>query len=65
MASRFTDAVDIDGKSYQFQLLSLKDAMAVESKVAALVAGVMGKGERDHDLLYYWLIVTGKRLAIR
>lgn len=52
MASQFTETVDIDGKGYQFQLLSLSDALQVESKVAALVAGMMGKGERDHSLLF-------------
>lgn len=52
MASDFTETQTIDGKSYQFQLLSLSDALEVESKVAALVAGMMGKGERDHALLF-------------
>jgi hypothetical protein len=49
--SSFTETETIDGKAYQFQLLSLDDALQVESKVAALVAGMMGKGERDHTLL--------------
>ena len=52
MASEFTATETVDGKVYQFQLLSLADALEVESQVASLVAGIMGKGERDHKLLY-------------
>lgn len=52
MASDFTVTERIDGKEYQYQLMSLSDALEVESQVAAIVAGVMGKGERDHKLLY-------------
>lgn len=51
MPSAFTENETIDGKVYQFQLLNLDDALQVESRVAALVAGMMGKGERDHTLL--------------
>ena len=51
MPSDFTESKTIDGKSYQFQLLSLDDALEVESMVAGLVAGMMGKGERDYSLL--------------
>ena len=52
MASEFSETVEIDGKSYQFQLLSLADAMDVESRVASLIAQTMGKGEKDHGLLF-------------
>ena len=52
MASDFSETVTIDGKSYQFQLLSLADAMDTESRVASLVAQIMGKGEKDHGLLF-------------
>ena len=52
MGSDFVVKEKIDGREYQFQLLSLSDALEVESQVAAVVAGVMGKGERDHKLLY-------------
>lgn len=52
MTSDFTVTEKIDGREYQYQLLSLSDALEVESQVAAIVAGVMGKGERDHKLLY-------------
>jgi hypothetical protein len=52
MASDFTDKTTIDGKEYQFELLSLADALEVESKVASLIAQTMGKGEKDHKLLY-------------
>ena len=52
MTSKFTSTEKIDGKEYQFQLLSLSEAMEVESQVIDLVASVMGKGERDHSLLY-------------
>lgn len=60
MPSDFNVTEKIDGREYQFQLLSLSDAMEVESQVAALVAGVMGKGERDHKLLY----TVGKKVCI-
>lgn len=52
MGSEFAETIEIDGKSYQFQLLSLADAMDVESRVASLIAQTMGKGEKDHGLLY-------------
>jgi len=52
VASDFTVTEKIDGREYQYQLLSLSDALEVESQVAAIVAGIMGKGERDHKLLY-------------
>ena len=60
MPSEFTDTSNIDGKDYQFQLLSLSDALEVESQVAALVAGMMGKGERDHGLLF----TIGKKVCV-
>jgi len=52
VASEFSETVEVDGKSYQFQLLSLADAMDVESRVASLIAQTMGKGEKDHGLLF-------------
>jgi hypothetical protein len=52
VTSKFTESAEIDGKEYQFELLDLKDALHVESQVAAIVAQVMGKGEKDHTLLY-------------
>lgn len=52
MASDFSETVVVEGKSYQFQLLSLADAMDVESRVASLIAQTMGKGEKDHGLLF-------------
>lgn len=52
MASDFTAKAIVDGKEYQFELLSLADALEVESKVASLIAQTMGKGEKDHKLLY-------------
>jgi hypothetical protein len=60
VASEFTETSTIDGKDYQFQLLSLSDALEVESQVAALVAGMMGKGERDHALLFS----IGKKVCV-
>lgn len=50
--ANFTETAEIDGKEYQFELLDLRDALHVESQVAAIVAQVMGKGEKDHTLLY-------------
>ena len=52
MSSDFTSTAKIDGKEYQFELLSLEDALEVESKVASLIAQTMGKGEKDHKLLF-------------
>ena len=52
MASEFSKAVELEGKSYQFQLLDLAEALDVESRVASLVAQTMGKGEKDHSLLF-------------
>lgn len=52
MASQFTETKTIDGKDYQFQLLSLGDAINVTNKIGGVVAGLMGKGERDDDLIY-------------
>jgi len=52
VTNKSIETVEVDGKEYQFELLDLKDALEVESKVASLVAQVMGKGEKDHNLLY-------------
>ena len=52
MSSDFTAKAEIDGKEYQFELLELVDAIEIESKAAALIAQTMGKGEKDHSLLY-------------
>lgn len=60
MSSDFTETVKIDGKEYQFELLELSDALQVESQVASLIAQTMGKGEKDHSLLYN----IGKKVCV-
>ncbi|MAO24260.1 MAG: hypothetical protein Unbinned3818contig1000_52 [Prokaryotic dsDNA virus sp.] len=50
--SDFTSTVTIDKKEYQFELLDLEDAIEIESKIVALIAQTMGKGEKDHKLLF-------------
>lgn len=51
---------EIEGKVYDFQLLKLRQAMAVQSKVARLIAQTMGKGDADDDLFY----TIGERLCV-
>jgi hypothetical protein len=52
MASDLNETVKIDGVEYNFQLLSLKDALKIEAQVIGLISAVMGKAEVDYDILY-------------
>lgn len=50
--AKLNEEVTIDGAVYDFQLLNLKDAMRIESKVIGLIGSVMGKTVVDDDALY-------------
>ena len=52
MASNFDEKVEIDGAEYNFQLLSLKDALKIESQVIKLISSVMGKSDMNYETLY-------------
>lgn len=52
MSSKFNEEVTVEGIKYNFQLLGLKDAMKIESKVIGLIGSVMGKTVMDEDTLY-------------
>jgi len=52
MASNFDEKVEINGEEYNFQLLSLKDALKIESQVIRLVSSVMGKTDMNYEALY-------------
>jgi len=52
MSSEFNETVTIDGVEYNFQLLSLKDALTIEAQVIGLISAVSGKSEIDYNILY-------------
>lgn len=42
----------IGGEVYNFELLKLKNALKIESKVISLIGAIMGKTSLDEDALY-------------